>query len=115
MDNLAIHSTLEAPMYRKSILLFAGLALLVIGVGFMTAQDKTAKDPKREADKLAIDKLTKEMIQAFEKRDAAAIAAHYTAGAEFIRNDGEAIRGRAEIQKAYADYFKTLTGKPKLE
>jgi len=105
-------------MHRKSILLFTGLALLVLGVGFMTAQDKgdkSAKDPKREADKLAIDKLTKELIQAFDKRDAAAIAEHYTAEGEFIRNDGEAIRGRAEIQKAYAEYFKTLTGKSKLE
>ncbi len=102
-------------MYRKSILLFAGLALLVLGVGFMTAQDKPAKAPKREADKLAIDRLTKEMIQAFDRRDAAAMAAHWTADGEFIRNDGEAIRGRAEIQKAYAEYFKTLTDKPKLE
>src|SRR5262249_25665573 len=46
---------------------------------------------------------------------AAAVAAHWTADGEFIRNDGEVIRGRAEIQKAYADFFKKLTGKPKLE
>jgi len=54
-------------------------------------------------------------MQAFEKRDAAAVAAHWTAEGEFIRNDGEPIRGRAEIQTAYADYFKQLAGKPKLE
>jgi len=102
-------------MHRKSILLFTGLALLVLGVGFMTAQDKPAKDPKREADKMAIDKLTKEMIQAFDKRDAAAIVANWTVDGEFIANDGEPIRGRAEIQKAYAEYFKTLKGKPKME
>ena len=102
-------------MNRKGMLMFIGLALLVLGVSLMTAQDKTAKDPKRDADKQAIDKLVKETIQAFEKRDAAAIAANWTAEGEFIRNDGEAIRGRAEIQKGYAEYFKTLTGKPKLE
>jgi uncharacterized protein (TIGR02246 family) len=102
-------------MYRKCIVLVAGLALLVLGVGFMTAQDKTTKDPKREADKLAIEKLTKEMIQAFDKRDAAALAAYYTTEAEFIRNDGDPISGRAEIQKAYAEYFRTLKGKTKLE
>ena len=78
-----------------------------------TAQDKTAKDPKREADRLAIDKLTKDMIQAFDQRDAAAIAANWTEDGEFIRNDGEPIRGRAEIQKGYAEFFKTLKGKPK--
>lgn len=102
-------------MHRKIIVLFTGLALLVLGVGYMTAQDKTAKDLKREADKQAIDKLVKDMIQAFEKRDAAALAAHYTAEGEFIRNDGEPIRGQAEIQKAWTGYFKTLKGKPKLE
>jgi uncharacterized protein (TIGR02246 family) len=102
-------------MYRMSILLFAGLTLVVLSVGFMTAQDKKATDPKREADKLAVDKLVKETIQAFDKRDAAAIARHWTAEGEFIRNDGEPIRGRAEIEKAYAEYFKTLKGKFKLE
>jgi uncharacterized protein (TIGR02246 family) len=102
-------------MYRKCIAIFAGLALLVLGVGFMTAQDKSAKDPKREADKVAIDKLSKEMVQAFDKRDAAAIAANYTTEGEFIRNDGEPIRGRAAIEKGYTEYFRTLKGKPKLE
>src|SRR5262245_52046823 len=102
-------------MYRKSILLLTGVALLVLGVGFMTAQEKTARGPKREADKLAIDKLTKATIDAFNNRDAAAIAANWTAEGEFIRNDGEPIRGRAEIQKGYAEFFKTLKGKPTLD
>src|SRR5262245_58671121 len=102
-------------MNRKITFAVTGLALLVLGVGIMTAQDKTKADPKREADKLAIEKLTKEMVQAFDKRDAAAVAAHYTTEAEFIRNDGEPIRGKAEIEKAYAAYFKTIKGKTKLE
>lgn len=102
-------------MHRKSIVLFTLLALGVPGGGFTTAQDKTARDPKREPDRLAIDQLTRDMIQAFDKRDAAAIAAHWTEGGEFIRNDGEPIRGRADIQKGYAEFFKTLKGKPRLE
>ena len=52
-------------MYRKSVVLFTGLALLVLGSGLMTAQDKKARTAQREADKQAIDKLTREMIQAF--------------------------------------------------
>jgi uncharacterized protein (TIGR02246 family) len=102
-------------MVRKCILLIPGMALLVLGVGFMTAQEKTAEDPKREADKQAIDKLVKETIQAFDQRDAAAIAANWTTDGEFIRNDGAPIRGRTEIQKAYTDFFKDLKGKSKLE
>jgi uncharacterized protein (TIGR02246 family) len=102
-------------MVWKSILVFAALVPLVLGLSFMAAQDKTGKDTKREADRLAIDKLTKEMIQAFNSRDVAGMGAHWTADGEFIRNDGEAIRGRTEVQKAYADYFKTLKGKAHAE
>jgi uncharacterized protein (TIGR02246 family) len=102
-------------MHWKSIVPFTLLALVVLGGGFTAAQDKTTKDPKRESDRLAIDQLTNDMIQAFDKRDAAAIAAHWTEEGEFIHNDGEPIRGRAEIQKGYAEFFKTLKGKPKLE
>jgi uncharacterized protein (TIGR02246 family) len=102
-------------MMRQRTLLLAGLAALIFGVGFMTAQDKAAKDPKREADKQAIDKLSKDMIQAFDKRDAAAIVANWTADGEFIRNDGDPISGKAAVEKAYAEYFRQLAGKPKLE
>jgi len=102
-------------MHRKSVLLLTGLALLILGVGFMNAQDGKARAADREADKRAIEKLTQEMIQAFVDRDAAAVAAHWTDEGEFINNDGVPIRGRAEIEKGYADYLKTLQGKPKLE
>lgn len=102
-------------MSRNCISLVAGMALVSLGVSFMTAQDKTAKGPGREADKQAIDKLMKENMQAFNNRDAAAIAASWTAEGEYIRNDGEPIRGRADIQKGYAAFFKTLKGKPTLE
>jgi uncharacterized protein (TIGR02246 family) len=102
-------------MRWKSIVLFTVPALIVLGSGFTTAQDKTARDPKRESDRRAIEKLTRDMVQAFEKRDAAAIAAHWTQDGEFIRDDGEPIRGRDEIRKGYAKFFETLSGKPKLE
>jgi uncharacterized protein (TIGR02246 family) len=102
-------------MYRKSIVLVTGLALVILGAGYMKAQEKTGKGSKREADKLAIDKLTKEFIQAFNNRDAAAIAAYWTADGEYVRNDGEPIRGKAEIQKGYAEFFKTLKAKPHVE
>ena len=90
------------------------LALVVLG-GYTAAQDKTSRDSTRESDTLAIDKLTKDMIQAFDKRGAAAIAAHWTENGEFMHNDGEPICVRAEIEKGYAEFFKALKGKPKLE
>jgi uncharacterized protein (TIGR02246 family) len=108
-------------MYRKRILMVTALAplvlvaVLVLGGGFMTAQDRSTKGPDRQADKLAIDKLIKDQIEAFNNRDATAMAAQWTAEGEFIANDGEPIRGRAEVQKGYADFFKTLKGKSRVE
>jgi uncharacterized protein (TIGR02246 family) len=91
------------------------LTLVILGVGYMTAQPKATKAPNREADKLAIDALIKASIQAFNNRDAAALTANWTDEGEYIRNDGEPVRGRADIQKGYAEFFKTLKGKPTVE
>jgi uncharacterized protein (TIGR02246 family) len=102
-------------MFHKCIVTVAALTLAFLGVNFMTAQGKQTKGPDREADKAAIDKLVKENVQAFNNRDAAAIAANWTTEGEYIRNDGEPVRGRADIQKGYAEFFKTLKGKPTAE
>ena len=103
-------------MYRKGIVvLVTASALVILGVSFMTAQDKTTKGPDREADKQAIDNLIKANVQAFNNRDAAAIAAIWTAEGEYVRNNGDTVRGRDDIQKGYAEFFKTLKGKSTLE
>jgi uncharacterized protein (TIGR02246 family) len=67
------------------------------------------------ADRVAIDRFNKSMVKAFVERDAAAMAANWTGQGEFVHNDGEPIRGRAAIQEAYAQFFKTLQGKLKVE
>lgn len=59
--------------------------------------------------------MIKASVQAFNNRDAAAVAANWTAEGEYIRNNGESVRGRADIQKGYAEFFKTLKGKSTLE
>ena len=102
-------------MFQKCIVTVTALTLVILGVGYMTAQPKAAKAPNREADKLAIDALIKASIQAFNNRDAAALTANWTDEGEYIRNDGEPVRGRADIQKGYAEFFKTLKGKPTVE
>jgi uncharacterized protein (TIGR02246 family) len=101
-------------MHWKRKVVFTVIALSLVG-SFMTAQDKPIKDTQREADQSAIDRLTKDLIQAFDRRDAAAIAAHWTEEGEFFREDGEPIRGRTAIQQGYARFFQTLQGRPKLE
>lgn len=102
-------------MHRKSTPLLTLLALVALGGGFPAAQEKTAQVPQRESDRRAIDQLTGDLIRAFDKRDAAALAAHWTEGGEFLRNDSAPVRGRSEIEKGYAELFKTLKGKPRLD
>src|SRR5262249_60212778 len=53
------------------------------------AQDKKEKDSAREADVKAIAKLVEQQIQAFNKRDAAALPANWTAEGGDIRNAGQ--------------------------
>src|SRR5262245_41475487 len=102
-------------MFQKCMVPVTALALVFLGVHFMTAQNQTNKGPDREADKLATDKLIKENVQEVNSRDAAAIAANWTTDGEYLRNDGDPVRGRDAIQKGYAEFFKTLKGKPTVE
>jgi uncharacterized protein (TIGR02246 family) len=60
----------------------------------------------READELAIRKQSEEFTRAFNKGEAKAIAGLCTEGCEYLDdNSGEAFRGRAAIEKAFADFF----------
>jgi uncharacterized protein (TIGR02246 family) len=102
-------------MFQKCIVTVTALVLGLVAISFLTVHGKSIAAPDREADKQAIDKLIKSSTQAFNNRDAAAIAANWTAEGEYILNDGEAIRGQANIQKGYADFFKTLKGKPNVD
>ena len=103
-------------MDLKSVVLL-NLLFLAASTGGARAEPRdAAKDqPIREPDRVAIEQMTTDMLDAFDRRDAAAMADQWTEHGEFIRNDGEPIRGRTEIRSGYEEFFKTLKGKPKLE
>lgn len=63
------------------------------------------KDDGREADREAIKKSARDFQQAFAKGDAKACAAYWTENGEFIDEDN-AVRGRANIEKTFAEFFK---------
>src|SRR5262249_37639700 len=97
-------------MKRRLSFVLSGFVVLVLGVGWMTAQDKTktarpAVDPKRAAAVEAIKKAGQEYVKAVEKGDAKALAGFWTEGGEFLAADGDVIRGREAIEKAYAVLF----------
>jgi uncharacterized protein (TIGR02246 family) len=94
-------------------------AALALGVGSMyrsAAQDKAppparrADDapgqPERAEDRAALRKRTEEILKAAARADARELAGFWTETGEYVRGDDLTIRGRANIEKAYAERFK---------
>lgn len=83
------------------------------GMAEQTPAPKATTGADRQADRDAIRAMMKEFVAAFQKGDAAAAATYMTAEAEIIPDDGETLKGRDAIQKAYAAHF-AKTGRPKV-
>lgn len=92
--------------------------------GEAEAADGAEKQPPEEAvheDVLAVQTQIASLTAAFNKHDAAAVAAHWTEQGEFITPGNVELKGRAAIQKAYEQYFaanegvKLDVGEPLLE
>jgi uncharacterized protein (TIGR02246 family) len=110
---------------KRNVCCLAAGGVLVAVVAFLTTQtrsagqDKTpqpakappakadadARDTKRGDDEAAVRKASADFIQAVEKGDAKAVAAFWTEDGEYIGDDGTTLRGRAEIEAAYAKVF----------
>ena len=78
--------------------LFLGLVLPRVG-----GDDE---EPNRAADQAAIRDRTQEFLKSLAKGDAREVAAFWTATAEYVRGGDLTIRGRANIEKAYAEHLK---------
>lgn len=62
--------------------------------------------PPQAADEKAVRSSATEFVQAFNKKDAKAIGALWTPNCEYVDETGRILRGRDEIEKEYADFFK---------
>src|SRR5689334_15340583 len=69
-----------------------------------------AADTDRPADRAGVQDATRQFARAFEKGDAAAVAALFTETGEYSNEDAPPIRGRAALAKAYADFFAKRVG-----
>jgi uncharacterized protein (TIGR02246 family) len=104
-------------MSRGIVVAAAALALSV-GVGSLdrsAAQDKgppaarrdhPAEQSDRAEDRAAIRKRTEELLKTAGRADARELAGFWTETGEYVRGDELTIRGRANIEKAYAEHFK---------
>ena len=71
------------------------------------AAEPAAKDDKApDAASEAIRKSAREFEKAFASGDAKAVAAFWTEAGEYYEDSGVELRGRAAIEKAYAELFK---------
>jgi uncharacterized protein (TIGR02246 family) len=77
------------------------------GAGSAVPLDVASKDGDRKADQDAILETTRVFARDFEKGDAKACAAHWTEQGEYHDDKGVNLRGRAAIEKAFAETFKT--------
>lgn len=68
------------------------------------AADRT--DEAESPEVAAVRKQIESLTQAFNKHDAAAVAAHWTEQGEFITPAGEVLQGREAILEAYQKYFE---------
>jgi uncharacterized protein (TIGR02246 family) len=59
-----------------------------------------------EKEEAAIRKASADFAHAFEKGDAKAVASFWTEKGEYHDDSGEIIRGRADIEKAFDEFFK---------
>src|SRR5262245_26414817 len=103
-------------MMRHKRIVTAALTLVaaaaVVGSLYrLPAQDKPAtgdkdKAPAESAEMAAVRKTADAFTKAFNSGDARAVAAFWTKTGEYVGPDGEAVRGRAEIEKSYVEFFK---------
>src|SRR5262249_21398450 len=107
-------------MHSKwAYLAFVGLLAAVTG-GWIVAKDgplqrsqpeersapSVAAEKGREADTAAIHKNAEAFVEAFNKGNAKAVAALWTAHGGLFEDSGIELRGRDAIEKVYAELFK---------
>jgi uncharacterized protein (TIGR02246 family) len=104
---------------KATFSVMCGLMALLVGGAWVHGTGQPAQPPTaqsnyggaapaeqdRPADRAAVQAATQQFARAFEKEDAAAVAALFTESGEYDNDDGPPIHGRAALTKAYADFF----------
>jgi uncharacterized protein (TIGR02246 family) len=104
---------------RKTLTAVAALVVLAAAAtGWLYRSDAQDKAPPARAvegetpktdpnDIVAVRKSADAFTKAFNAGDAKAVASFWTPDGEYTSPDGETLRGRAAIEKAYTEFFKT--------
>ena len=87
--------------------MFWFLAPLALAAG-LSARPASAAD--NAPDEAALKKRAEAFIAAFDKGDAKAVAAFWTADGDYVDETGRHMKGRDEIEKAFTDFFSENKG-----
>jgi uncharacterized protein (TIGR02246 family) len=95
----------------RGMQVLAGGLIAALAIGVLFARDNpppkaVAANPGREADAEAIRASARDFASAFNKHDAKAVADQWTEQGECVDADGELVRGRADVETAFAEFFK---------
>src|SRR4051812_6229920 len=69
-----------------------------------------AAPEERPADKEGVQKALDAFVAAFNSGDAKVLSNSWTAEGEYIGDDATTYRGRAALEKGYAEFFKKIKG-----
>src|SRR5262245_30938230 len=106
------------PDTQRRIVIATVAFLAVTAAGWMMAQERPAVRTKqqetkqtaapaaaRPEDEKAIRAAAQAFAKAFQTGDQKSVAALFTEGAEYIDEDGDPVRGREALVKAYSEFF----------
>jgi uncharacterized protein (TIGR02246 family) len=103
----------DTTMKRRACFLIGSVVTVIFAAGVLTGQQATKNHEvgDKSRDREAIVNAGHSFIKAFVSGDASALAAHWTENGEYYADDGTILRGRGEIEKAYAVLFAKKTGR----
>jgi uncharacterized protein (TIGR02246 family) len=108
-------------MNKKAYFAIASAALVMVAIGYLAGQQPAGKvagkkmPPKDSADTAAIKLAGQSFLKAYMAGDAKGMAAHWTENGEYFADDGTILRGRGDIEKAYAELFAKKKGNTQAE
>jgi len=92
-------------MNRRILTPLVVACLTVLWTWRAPAQEPATTVAKQPGDEAAVQKSIQEFSRAFEAGDAATAGRFLTSGAELVTEDGLIVRGRKDIQDAFAKHF----------
>src|SRR5580765_665431 len=100
-------------MKRKMHFVIACTALAILASGHLGGQQPPSKENTADSD--AIKAAGQNFLKAYMSGDAKGMAAHWTENGEYFADDGTTLRGRAVIEKAYAESFAKKKEKAEMD